>query len=559
MTVVNLLGWHGTVLRVENGSDVWFHALPWPDEANATDLAIDLPLEGVDRPVQVDWFVVEQAATRGCVQLRRDGQYLTAEPSAAFVHFTRDLAGPLETFLPVAPAILSRLRAVLAGPVRIAETGAVCAATRADRFGIAVQGREFPIGTAVAAGDGLLLHGVGGKITLVPVGSPDVPARTPIPFRPAHPRAAADHADFLTGENRTMLLEAAEEYAYAPTTLSDADQIWMQQKPWFADRQYWGSRQARCEIGRARDAFVLMTPGQEGTIFGREGLFTDPMFLASVALHDSGVMSRHGRQVYIDAAALRDAPRLEGPHVVFYGGLRSNYFHWLVEGLIPLSIQAPLLPAGTKLLFAGDMVEGAPGGFAMQAMLDQWGFGGMDRAIVHAPVCQVAEVFWLRNRSLDMDGVPARLLVQARARALAALPDMAGAAPEARLYIRRTATRRVRNEEAVEAAVQELGFTVHELPGLTPREQMALFHQAAFVIAPHGADMANLLFCAPGTQVIELTPDVQFPSLYAHISDKLGLSHAVLPCPALTAEFDGDFHVDPARLTALFHVMQARR
>jgi hypothetical protein len=558
VTIVNLLGWHGTVLRVENGSDAWFHALPWPDDENATDLAIDLPRDGVDQPVQVDWFVVEQAATRGCVQLRRDGQYLTAEPSACFVHFARDLAGPLETFLPVAPAIVSRLRAVLAGPVRIAETGAVCAATRADRFGIAVQGREFPIATAsIAADGGLLLQGVGGAITVVPLAPPGPAARTPIPFLPAHPRLAADGADFLAGESRTMLLEAAEEFAYAPTTLSDADQIWMQQKPWFPDRQYWGSRQARCEIGRTRDAFVLMTRGQEGTIFGRDGLFTDPMFLDAVPLHGGGVLSRHGRQVFIDTAALRDAPRLEGPHAVFYGGLLSNYFHWLVEALIPLSIQAPHLPAGTKLLFAGAM--GEAGGSAMQGMLDDWGFGGMDRAIVHAPVCHVEEVFWLRNRSLDMDGVPAGLLGQARARALAALPPGADAAPDARLYIRRIATRRVRNDDAVEDAVRALGFTVHELPGLSPREQMALFRTAAFVIAPHGADMANLLFCRPGTQVIEMTPDVQFRSLYAHISDKLGLSHAVLPCPALTADFDGDFHVDPARLTALFHVMQARR
>jgi capsular polysaccharide biosynthesis protein len=130
--------------------------------------------------------------------------------------------------------------------------------------------------------------------------------------------------------------------------------------------------------------------------------------------------------------------------------------------------------------------------------------------------------------------------------------------PEKLIYIRRPAARRVDNAAEIEEAVTKLGFTVHEMKGLSAAEQITLFRGAAFVIAPHGADLSNLLFCAPGTRVIELSPDVHFRYFFAQVSDKLGLSHAVLPCANVAGNFDGDMHVDRARLLALVRLMQAR-
>jgi hypothetical protein len=73
-----------------------------------------------------------------------------------------------------------------------------------------------------------------------------------------------------------------------------------------------------------------------------------------------------------------------------------------------------------------------------------------------------------------------------------------------KIYVsrRRARGRRVRNEEEVMAALS--GFERLELEGMTVADQAALFASAVCVVAPHGAGLTNLVFCHPGTRVIEL-------------------------------------------------------
>ena len=61
-------------------------------------------------------------------------------------------------------------------------------------------------------------------------------------------------------------------------------------------------------------------------------------------------------------------------------------------------------------------------------------------------------------------------------------------------------------------------------------DQILLFQSAEFIISPHGAGLSNLLFCEPGTKVIELTPSVEVRPFFWMISDKLDLVHGMLFC-----------------------------
>ena len=56
-------------------------------------------------------------------------------------------------------------------------------------------------------------------------------------------------------------------------------------------------------------------------------------------------------------------------------------------------------------------------------------------------------------------------------------------------------------------------FLSQDYVQLAPYDQARLFHEASFIISPHGGALANLIFCRPGTQVIEFTDNV--PSLPA--------------------------------------------
>jgi capsular polysaccharide biosynthesis protein len=90
------------------------------------------------------------------------------------------------------------------------------------------------------------------------------------------------------------------------------------------------------------------------------------------------------------------------------------------------------------------------------------------------------------------------------------------------------------------------------------RAQILLFQSAEFVISPHGAGLANLLFCEPGTKVIELMPSVEVRPFFWLISEKLGLVHGVQFCASVGDQgFQGSITVDIDKLQALLLMVDA--
>jgi capsular polysaccharide biosynthesis protein len=76
-----------------------------------------------------------------------------------------------------------------------------------------------------------------------------------------------------------------------------------------------------------------------------------------------------------------------------------------------------------------------------------------------------------------------------------------------RVYVSRgtrSRTRCVVNEQAVLEVLQPLGFRSVRLEEMSVIEQANLFRSAEAVVAPHGAGLANVAFCSPGTKVVEL-------------------------------------------------------
>jgi capsular polysaccharide biosynthesis protein len=82
-----------------------------------------------------------------------------------------------------------------------------------------------------------------------------------------------------------------------------------------------------------------------------------------------------------------------------------------------------------------------------------------------------------------------------------------------RVYISRAGatSRRVRQEHELEAALHQQGYATIKLEDLTWQEQINLFFHAREICAPHGAGLANLVFCSRKPLVVEL-----FPATYVH-------------------------------------------
>jgi hypothetical protein len=54
-----------------------------------------------------------------------------------------------------------------------------------------------------------------------------------------------------------------------------------------------------------------------------------------------------------------------------------------------------------------------------------------------------------------------------------------------------------------------------------------------------------------------MSPDAEYRSCYAELSDKLGLVHAMLPCPTPNDDFFGGMNVDVRDLRALLMQLQS--
>jgi capsular polysaccharide biosynthesis protein len=118
-----------------------------------------------------------------------------------------------------------------------------------------------------------------------------------------------------------------------------------------------------------------------------------------------------------------------------------------------------------------------------------------------------------------------------------------------RLYLTRRGERqrRVANESDVWALLAPLGFEMVDAGALTLDAQIALFAHAAFVVAPHGGALTNILF-SRHTSVVELfEPGYVNPCYYA-LADRCGHEYWYL-IGGSTDDGGIDVDVEQLRLT----------
>jgi capsular polysaccharide biosynthesis protein len=109
------------------------------------------------------------------------------------------------------------------------------------------------------------------------------------------------------------------------------------------------------------------------------------------------------------------------------------------------------------------------------------------------------------------------------------------AAGPSRIYVSRRGRRVVTNEDRVVAALAAYGFEVVEDGQRPVEEQIGLFREVSVIVAPHGAALANLVWCRPGTLVIELLPSHYRMVHYRDLSAMLGLRYHTLAETSSTA------------------------
>jgi hypothetical protein len=102
-----------------------------------------------------------------------------------------------------------------------------------------------------------------------------------------------------------------------------------------------------------------------------------------------------------------------------------------------------------------------------------------------------------------------------------------------RIYIPRgdaAANRKVINEPELIVMLKKYDFEIHHQSELSVVDQAKLFNSASVVVGAHGAGLSNLVFCEPGTKVLEFFPDQYVRHLFYDICNKRGLKYDYLLC-----------------------------
>jgi hypothetical protein len=197
------------------------------------------------------------------------------------------------------------------------------------------------------------------------------------------------------------------------------------------------------------------------------------------------------------------------------GRFSTGYFHWMTDDL-PRLAALSLMPPDTRILMRGPLrrYQGESLGLlGIQARVHPENNRHLhiERYHFSSPVGMTGctnpyAVNWLRKQFMNhlesQSGSPRKLFV-----------------------IRRGKTRGIVNQDSLAVKLASMDWTVIDLEELGLTQQISLFSNASQIVAEHGAALTNLLWCRPGTKVVELCAETFLNGCYEAISLCLGLNH----------------------------------
>lgn len=241
-------------------------------------------------------------------------------------------------------------------------------------------------------------------------------------------------------------------------------------------------------------------------------------------------------QAMFSATERFDLPA-DRPVLVAANCVATSYYHWVFQCLAPVLI-------GQEHGLAPDFVVLVPTLPAtLRESLSLAGIG--PERIIELPAAAAAVTAAGIHTNLT-SGEFAFAPHPAIAAAIAKLAERVPRSPLAgrRIFISRAdaAKRRMVNEEELAEALRALDFEVVLCGDLRFAEQVALFRDAALIVAQHGAALTNLLFAADGDdgpQVIELHQDNYINQAYVKLCQVKRLRYGALVNPMVEPGPDG--------------------
>lgn len=206
--------------------------------------------------------------------------------------------------------------------------------------------------------------------------------------------------------------------------------------------------------------------------------------------------------------------------ILFFLGVTSNYYHWMLEGLTRIQI---IRASGIDESALQYVVNGRPSPLVVETLRT---LGIRRDRILFLP----KGVYRFRSLLVPSLLMPASSIAPRSLRFLreALMPSPQAHLPR-RIYVSRNdaSMRRVTNETEILGRLEDIGVVSVSLSSMPLAEQWALFAGAELIVAPHGAGLANLAFCRQGTAIIELSPHRWHPC-FGELSSLVPCRHYVV-------------------------------
>lgn len=192
-----------------------------------------------------------------------------------------------------------------------------------------------------------------------------------------------------------------------------------------------------------------------------------------------------------------------------------GYYHWLMDDLPRL---APILdfPPDTGIIIKGKLTS------YMSESLCMLGYKSRIRETLESYLS--IEHFHFSS-PVGMSGCTNPYAVNWLRKTFLSKAENKHNLPKKILILRRGKTRGILNILMIKEALEKKGWVPVDLETIPFAHQIALFANADCIVAEHGAGLANLVWCRPGTKILELCPDNFLNGCFEGISLCVGIDH----------------------------------
>ena len=259
--------------------------------------------------------------------------------------------------------------------------------------------------------------------------------------------------------------------------------------------------------GNYPNTFVICLP--RGRVMGGRGsvIADDGKMLFDVSVDWSAGGHDAARHPLLRQRRLPKAERLEGRSTVLATSESARFFHWMTDALPRLQIleKANSLPWETIDHFL--ISEGIP---AIRESLRLLGVAEEKIVVTRREGHFLCDWLIVPSFPSAPGNVPPWAIDFLRSQFMKS-PAIMG---QKRIYLSRAKAsgRKILNEEEILPLLSRRGFLRVTLEEMSLVDQIALFCEAEAVVAPHGAGLTNLVWCAPKTKVLEF-----FSPLYVNL------------------------------------------